>query len=173
MLWHDFASAAPSLALPGKARLDQAGIALIGTIRRDGSPRIDPIEPFFAQGHLLLGMLRESRKALDLLRDPRCVVHSAVSRPDGSEGEFKLLGRAVAVHGDDPRNDWGQAVWQGYSQAYAEKWHGPPPAGFPGHLFTLDIASAAWITWDLEQGEMLVKQWSLQHGLSETRRKYP
>ena len=165
MLWQAFASAVPSLALPGKARLDQAGIALIGTIRKDGSPRIDPVEPFFAQGHLLLGMLRDSRKALDLLRDPRCVLHSAVSQPDGSEGEFKLLGRAVAVQSDD--------LSQGYSQAFAEKWHAPPPAGFPGHLFSLDIASAALLTWDLEHGEMLVKRWSPQHGLSETRRKYP
>ena len=165
MLWQAFASAASSLALPGKARFDQAGIALIGTIRKDGSPRIDPVEPFFAQGHLLLGMLRESRKANDLLRDPRCVVHSAVSRPDGSEGEFKLLGRAVAVQSDD--------LSQGYSQAFAEKWHGQPPAGFPGHLFSLDITSAALVTWDLEHGEMLVKQWSLQAGLTETRRKYP
>jgi hypothetical protein len=165
MIWQAFASAAPSMALPGKARLDQAGIALLGTIRKDGSPRIDPVEPFFAQGHLLLGMLRDSRKANDLLRDARCVVHSAVSRPDGSEGEFKLLGRAVAVQSDD--------LSQGYNQAYAEKWHAPPPAGFPGHIFSLDIAGAALVTWDLEQGLMLVKQWSPQHGLSETRRKYP
>jgi hypothetical protein len=165
MTWQDFEAAAPELAGLGKARFQQAGVALIGTIRKDGSPRIDPVEPFFAHGHLLLGMLRESRKALDLLRDPRCAVHSAVSRPDGSEGEFKLHGRALLVPDE--------SLWDGYRAAYAAKWNGQPPAGFPGHLFSLDVEGATYIGWDTEHGEMLVRRWSPRHGVIETRRKYP
>ena len=47
-------------------------------------------------GQLALGMMWRSMKALDLLRDPRCVVHSVVSDKDGTEGEFKVYGRAAA-----------------------------------------------------------------------------
>ncbi len=38
-----------------------------------------------------------SQKTHDLLRDARCVLHSSVSDINGSEGEFKLYGRAVQV----------------------------------------------------------------------------
>src|SRR5438552_14837134 len=31
------------------------------TIRRDGTPRIDPVEPFFSHGHLLLGIPRSQK----------------------------------------------------------------------------------------------------------------
>ncbi len=44
---------------------------------------------------------RASRKALDLLRDPRLVVHSPTSDRAGTEGDFKLYGRAVDV--PDPK----------------------------------------------------------------------
>ncbi len=165
MIWKQFEQAAPEIARLGEERLMHLGIALLGTLRQDGSPRIDPIEPFLAQGHLLLGMLRRSKKALDLLRDPRCILHSAVSDPKGSEGEFKLHGRAVAVQDAD--------LWEGYGQAFAERWQSPPPQSFPGHLFSLDIESAAFIGWDIEQGEMTVKLWSPRLGLRETKRRYP
>ena len=165
MIWQEFEGAAPGLARLAKARFEQAGVALIGTLGKDGVPRIDPIEPFFANGHLLLGMLRASRKALNLLRDPRCVLHSAVSRSDGSEGEIKLYGRAVSV----PPGE----LWDAYGRAFAAKHAGPPPAGFPGHVFSLDLGRAVSIGWDTGNGEMFVSRWSPEAGPSETRQKYP
>jgi hypothetical protein len=42
-------------------------------------------------------MMWQSRKALDLLRDPRCVVHSTVTDRAGTEGDVKVYGRAVPV----------------------------------------------------------------------------
>ena len=36
-------------------------------------------------------------KALDLLRDPRVTVHSVVADRSGTEGEFKVYGRAEDV----------------------------------------------------------------------------
>src|ERR1700722_16535189 len=91
----DFAGAAPELAARGLARFHATGLALIGTLRRDGSPRISAVEPFIFERHLALGMMYRSMKALDLLRDPRCVVHSTISDKDGTEGEFKVYGRAA------------------------------------------------------------------------------
>ena len=45
-------------------------------------------------GDLWLSMLLGSLKAADLLRDPRVLVHSIVTGPDGGEGEIKLRGTA-------------------------------------------------------------------------------
>ena len=95
--WQQFADADPDLAALGAAQFARTGLALVGTLRRDGWPRISPVEPFIAGGQLYLGMMWRSVKALDLLRDPRCVVHSTVSNRDGAEGEFKVYGRAVEV----------------------------------------------------------------------------
>src|SRR6266576_5277939 len=97
MRWEEFASAAPELAELGAERFDKAGLSLVGTLRADGSPRISPVEPQFADGELMLGMMWQSRKARDLLRDPRVVVHSVVANKDGSEGDFKAYGRVRDV----------------------------------------------------------------------------
>ena len=82
----------------GEQIFERTGLVLIGTLKKDGWPRISPVEPLFTDGHLYLGMMWRSSKALDLLRDPRCTVHSATSNRDGSEGDFKVYGRAEAIH---------------------------------------------------------------------------
>jgi hypothetical protein len=97
MTWGDFEAAAPALADRAQVRLEETRVALLGTIRADGSPRISPIEPYFAPGVLLLGAMASSAKARDLLRDARCVLHSVVTAPDAGEPEFKLYGRAAEV----------------------------------------------------------------------------
>ncbi len=109
--WRQFGSAEPELAALGVAMFARTGLALVGTLRRDGWPRISPVEPFIVDGQLYLGMMWRSRKALDLLRDPRCVVHSTVSDREGTEGEFKVYGRAVEVTGLDERQRFGDAVY--------------------------------------------------------------
>jgi hypothetical protein len=48
-------------------------VALLGTLRPDGSPRVSPVEPYFAGGELVLGVMAWSGKARDLRRDPRGV----------------------------------------------------------------------------------------------------
>jgi Pyridoxamine 5'-phosphate oxidase len=79
--------AAPEIARLGMARLNSAYMALLGTLRRDGSPRISPIEPYFAKGQLLIGAMAWSAKTSDLRRDPRYVLNSMVTGPDSGEGE--------------------------------------------------------------------------------------
>ena len=151
------------MARIGRRRL--GALALVGTIRKDGTPRISPVEPFISEGHLLLGMMRGSRKALDLLRDPRCVVQNVVSDPEGSQGEFKLRGRAALVKDEKMRRS--------YVAAYTRKWKGPPPPPFPSHLFALDILGATLIDWKTNEGVMLLKTWSPAAGMVEKSRTYP
>jgi hypothetical protein len=100
-----------------------------------------------------------SLKTRDLRRDPRCVLHSAITAPDQGEGELKLYGRAVEA--DD-------AVRQGC----AEGWWTARPAEAAA-VFSLDIEQAAFVSWDLERGEMIVRRWSPRRGYRETRRTYP
>jgi Pyridoxamine 5'-phosphate oxidase len=97
MIWAEFEAAAPEVARLGKERFDRSRVALLGTLRKDGSPRISPVEPHFVEGHLLFGAMTWSLKARDLLSDMRCVLHSAVTAPDAGESELKLYGRAREV----------------------------------------------------------------------------
>ena len=131
--WQQFA-AAPELAAWGAAQFVRTGLSLVGTLRRDGWPRISPVEPFIADGQLYLGMMWQSRKALDLLRDPHCVVHSTVSDREASEGEFKVYGRAVPVSDTDERRRFGDAV-------YAAIGFRPEEPEF--HCFAISIESVA------------------------------
>jgi hypothetical protein len=70
MRWSEFAAAEPRLAKLGRERLIDPGVVLVGTIRRDGTPRISPVEPLLWNGDLWLSMLHGSYKAADLVRDP-------------------------------------------------------------------------------------------------------
>ena len=90
MTWEEFKNAAPELAALGEERFEATGLVLVGSLRKNGWPRISPVEPLFADGQLYLGMMWQSRKALGLERDSRCTVHNTVADRDASEGEFKV-----------------------------------------------------------------------------------
>ena len=98
MHWSRFAEKQPDLAVLGQQRLGQQrlggpGVVLVGTVRGDGTARISPVEPLFWQDDLWLSMLWGSRKAADLRRDPRVLVHSiVVSRPRNRTNELHIAG---------------------------------------------------------------------------------
>src|SRR5205085_4454671 len=100
--WDDLAAAAPELARLGEERLRSRELCMVGTLRRNGWARFSPVEPEFVDGELMLGMMWRSPKALDLLRDPRIVVHSTLTDRHDLSGDIKLYGRAIAVE-DEPR----------------------------------------------------------------------
>jgi Pyridoxamine 5'-phosphate oxidase len=100
MDWSELERHQPGLAGLGRRRLLEPGVVLVATIRGDGTPRVSPVEPFVLDGVLWLSMLWGSRKAADLLRDPRVLVHSVITSRDGGEGEFKIRGTVRAE--DDP-----------------------------------------------------------------------
>jgi hypothetical protein len=134
------------------------GVALLGTIRRDGSPRISPVEPAIAAGQLMFGIMR-SAKNRDLERDPRCVLHSSVSDPNGSEGEFKLYGRAVLIE-DPALLDAGDGWWKSYPADQSD-------------VYWLDISSTALLEWDSSTMTKQVTFWSPEGGETTTSQKYP
>src|SRR5258708_38683987 len=91
------------IARLGAARLHTPRVTLLGTLRRDASPRISPVEPCIVAGQLLIGAMAWPTKVDDPRQDPRYTLHSAVTAPDGGEGELKLSGRAVETGHDHHR----------------------------------------------------------------------
>lgn len=150
MDWSELERLQPRLAALGRRRLLEPGVVLVATIRGDGTPRISPVEPFVLDGVLWLSMLWQSRKAADLLRDPRILVHSVVTSRDGGEGEFKIRGTARAER--DPE------LWRRYADAVAASlgWS-PEPGRF--HLFAVSIEEVTFIRYDDATGDQHVARW--------------
>ena len=157
--WQDLELGAPEIARLGRDRINAARVALLGTLRADASPRISPVEPYFVRGQLLVGAMTWSGKAADLLRDPRYVLHSAVTGPDSGEGELKLYGSAVEA---------GQELRDAAASAWWVAW----PAG-QATVFSLLIGQAVFIEWDIGHGLMTVHRWSPESRYSQASRAYP
>ncbi len=134
MNWGDFARREPELAALGQERLDRHGLVMLATLRKNGFPRISPVEPLFFNGQLYLGMMWQSRKALDLIRDPRCSIHNAVSDRHASEGEFKVYGRAMDITNPNERQDYIQAMAEKIDLEFGDQQF---------HCFVVDIDSVA------------------------------
>lgn len=96
--WKEFAQQAPEFAEFGKARF-QSGVAYLGTLRADGSPRVHPVTPIVGE-QLFLFMEPTSPKGKDLERDARYTLHCSVNDSSGGDGEFYVRGRAILT--DDP-----------------------------------------------------------------------
>src|SRR6266545_3711167 len=134
MWWKDFAEAAPDLAQRLREQFEGAGVVLVGTVRVGGAPRISPVEPMFEGGQLHLDMMWRSRKALDLLRDPRLEVHAPPR--DRVAPQFKLHGRAVETVDEEELSHFATVClerlgWEPYARH---------------HLFCVDVQGAAWIS---------------------------
>ena len=135
MTWEEFKKAAPELATLGEERFEATGLVLVGTLRKNGFPRISPVEPLFADGQLYLGMMWQSMKALDLQRDTRCTVHNTVANRDASQGEFKVYGRAIEVTDLEARRRYSDALYEkiGFKAEDPEY-----------HLFSIDVEIASF-----------------------------
>jgi hypothetical protein len=132
--WNEFKEAAPELAGLAKERFDSTQLVMLGTLRKDGWPRVTPIEFTIFEGDFVIGGMWQSKKMLDLLRDDRCAVHSTTSDKNGQQGDAKLYGRARAM-----AEERLEPYWQ---HIFAEI--GWRPEG-PAHVFTIDIESAAYV----------------------------
>jgi pyridoxamine 5'-phosphate oxidase-like protein len=149
--WARLEVEAPELARLGRERL-AGGLALLGTVRADGSPRVSPIGVFFLDDDLVIGVMTRSGKARDLRRDPRVAVQSVVTAPDEGEPELKLYGRVEPSHAD---GGW---------------WEGARPGV---DVYALVLEQAEYVEWDLE-GEMVgLRRWRPGRGEGVSRRAYP
>jgi hypothetical protein len=152
MRFAEFRHACPEIAGLAEERLRRFELLMLGTLRRNGWPRISPVECDFVGDDLMLGMMWRSPKALDLMRDPRCVVHSIVADRNGTDGEAKLYGTAISVEEPERRAAYREAIlarigWQPEEPEY--------------HLYAIDVTAAGFVqfgddryalAWDPERG---------------------
>ena len=110
--WSELEEVAPEIAARGRELLERFQFVLIGTLTKDGSPRVNPCEAYVIDGHLLLNMMPRSLKALDLLRDSRVYIHTPVTSKEGTDGEFKLAGIASVLSNAALRQKLDDLFWE-------------------------------------------------------------
>ncbi|MFD5031205.1 pyridoxamine 5'-phosphate oxidase family protein [Streptomyces sp. NPDC058405] len=160
--WADFVSAEPRFAETVRRRFEQYTHHVLATLRKDGSPRVTGLEVFFRSGELWLGMMPNSRKAQDLLRDPRFAVHAnpggGGDRGDGNgdgiaaDGDVRVGGRAVEVSDESV-----------IARFVAEV---RPP--LPFHLFRVELTEV--VQTRVEGEDLVVRVWQPGRPLRTVRR---
>ena len=149
MRWAEFEERQPRLAQFGREKLGGPGVVLVGTVRKDGSPRISPVEPLFWNGELWLPMGLGSTKTKDLRRDPRLLVHSIVTSRDGRGGEFKVRGRATLEADPD--------LSARAAETIARELGWRPQVG-KFDLFRVDVEDVTFIRWG-NDNDQYVTRW--------------
>jgi uncharacterized pyridoxamine 5'-phosphate oxidase family protein len=95
MSWIEFEKDSPDLASLGFEKLNRK-IVYLATLKKDGSPRLNPVTPFIENGKLFMFTEPTSPKIRDIRRDGRYVMHCSVSR-EGPLIEFLVSGNAEEI----------------------------------------------------------------------------
>ena len=153
MRWSQFTDDCPGIAVPARDRFVRDELVLLGTVTKDGWPRISPCELDFVGDDLLMGMMWRSPKALDLLRGSPLVVHSVQADRHATEPDIKLSGRGIEITAPAGRKAYREAIRRRIDWA-------PDEPEF--HVFAFDVERAAVLafaddketvtTWDPERG---------------------
>jgi hypothetical protein len=157
MRWDAFEGACPKIASLARERFAADEVVMLGTVRADGAPRLSPCEVDFTAGRVLFGMMWRSRKALDLLRDPRLVVHSVPQTRMNPGGDIKLTGIAVDEQDPDVRTAYRAELHRRIDWA-------PDEPNF--HLFSLDVETAGFVRFGHEPAAW---RWDTDTGFRELR----
>jgi hypothetical protein len=157
--WADFEAEAPKVAAPARELVERWRFLLLGTIRRDGTPRISPVEAHLVEGHLIVVMMAGSLKAADVLRDPRIVLNAPITDPEDPGAELKLRGRVVEVEDAELRRA---------AEDQFERMSGwRPPAGW--YVFSIDLEEVAHIVW--WKGEQRMAHWRRDRGVTHLTKR--
>ena len=153
--WADFERSEPRLASSVRDRFESYRHGVMGTLRRDGAPRLSGMETPIRDGQLWLAMETVSRMAQDLGRDPRFSIHSHPDEEELSQGDARIEGRAV------PSLDSEMALFV--------KGHRFPIKDTSAMaLFTTRITRVVMVR--VEDRSLLVASWTPDRGMSATRR---
>ncbi len=160
MQWAQFTEACPEVAEIARRRFVRDQLVLVGTLRRDGWPRISPCEVDIAAGHLFLGMMWHSKKALDLQRDSRLLVHSVQCNREAADADVKLYGRAADIRDPSLRAAFRDAIRARINWAPDEPTY---------HLFALDVERAACVAFRGDQQRLMV--WDPETGFRQWEKR--
>lgn len=153
--WSDVQQAEPGLAALVQDRFGSHRHAVMATLRRDGTPRLSGMEAPIREGHLWLAMDAISRKAYDLLRDPRFSMHSAPDEKELRSGDARIEGRAL------------QAL-DAEMALFVRSHHVHIDDHSAMALFTADITRV--VLTRVKSRSLVVASWTPEDGLKTTRR---
>ena len=150
----------PDLADRVRAILSSTTNAVLGTIRRDGSPRLSGADPYFHDGQLRIWSMPQARKGQDLRRDPRVALHSIPwdsrklreGAADVGAADAKVSGTAVLA--TDAGDLTAFRTWLKSERGFE------PPEDWD--LFTIDIDALTVISAD--GGQLVIDRWSTTDG---------
>jgi hypothetical protein len=131
--WKQFADDAPDLAARARDRFETAERHVLATRTLTGSPRVSGAEVGFWEDDLWVGSSSRSGRSMDLLVDPRCVLHSNPGDGSRASGDVKVDGVVRSTPTDDGRR----------ADALAAAGRGEP-----FQLFWLDLARVVVTTVD-------------------------
>jgi hypothetical protein len=165
--WTDFFDEAPEIAELAERRLVATGLMMLATLRRDGFPRISPVEPVIADdrvvlhnGKLWLGMMVDSTKSRDLQRDGRCGLHTATADKQVSQGDVKLWGVATAVTDGDTLARFSDDIFESVGFRFEV-------GSFDA--FDIDLLGASSVS--VADDVMYVKTWKPGKGVTVTEKR--
>lgn len=161
--WSEVEQAVPELATAVRAAFDAHKHKVLATLRADGSPRLSGNEVTFRDGDVWLGMMYESRKALDLRRDARMEVHSAPVDEELKLGDARLAGRAVEV--TDPE------MLRSFAGADENPPSEPQEPPEPYHLFRVDVTDITLIRIGDPADHLVIESWSDDAGYKRIERR--
>lgn len=148
--WSNFELAEPRLAGLVRARFEGHPHHVLGTVRRDGSPRLNGINVFIDEGRLWFGSMPAARKADDIFRDPRVSFYSAPLREDMSGGDASISGKAIPLSAD-----------------IVHTWRPENPAD--GVYFEVEIDRVHLV--EVVDDELVVSMWDNQRGVRIVKRQ--
>jgi hypothetical protein len=156
----------PELADRVRSIFSSTTNAVLGTIRRDGSPRLSGADAYFHDGQLRIWSMPRARKGDDLRRDPRVAVHSIpwdsrrvrAGADDGGAADAKVNGTASLTTNVAERAAF--RAWLSSARGVE------PPVDWD--LFTININTVTVISAD--DGRLVVDTWSTTEGRHATRR---
>jgi hypothetical protein len=167
--WTSFADEAPELATLAEQRMAASGLLMLGTLRRDGFPRISPVEPTLMDGKLVLhddrlwlGMMPGSTKSRDLQRDGRLALHTATADKMVSAGDVKLWGIATQVTDHPALQKMSDDIYATIGQRFEVGTF---------DAFDVDLLGASAVTVDMEAEVMLVRTWRPGQGVSRVEKR--
>ncbi|MEV7883331.1 pyridoxamine 5'-phosphate oxidase family protein [Streptomyces sp. NPDC002817] len=109
--WAAFITAEPDFAKRVEERFGAFTHHTLATLRKDGSPRTSGLEVRFLNGELWLGMMPDSLKALDLLRDGRFALQANPGEGQSmGGGDVRISGRAIEVVDAETKAGYGEEV---------------------------------------------------------------
>lgn len=117
---------------------------VLASLRPDGSPRVSGINVFFNDGEMWFGSMKGSQKTRDLLRDPRCAVHSAPLSETLESGDAKIGGVASQFSCEQA------LMWQ-------------PESPKDGDYFALRLTHVSLVT--VRDEKLVIEMWDTTRGL--------